>query len=264
MADLLLIGCGKMGGALLKGWLDSGAVEHPLVVEPTALTLPPGARRAASLLDLPDPLPSTIVLAVKPQLLGQVLPPLRARLPDDALVISIAAGKTIAYLAEGLGPRAHIVRTMPNTPAAIGRGITVCCAGPRVTAAQRATADRLMAAAGEVAWIEDEALMHPVTAVSGSGPAYVFLLIETLAQAGVAAGLPPELSARLARATVAGSGALADASADDAAKLRTDVTSPGGTTAAALAVLMGADGLADLMTRAIAAATARSEELAKG
>jgi pyrroline-5-carboxylate reductase len=208
-------------------------------------------------------LPNTILLAVKPQMLDQALAPLAARLPKDALVISIAAGKTLAYFAERLGPGTAIIRTMPNTPAAIGRGITVCCAGPGVTADQRDLADRLMKAAGDVAWIEDEALMHAVTAVSGSGPAYVFHLIEALEAAAVAAGLPPDLAARLARATVTGAGELARQSADTPAKLRTDVTSPGGTTAAALAVLMADPGLTALMTRAVAAATARSEELSR-
>jgi pyrroline-5-carboxylate reductase len=153
---------------------------------------------------------------------------------------------------------------MPNTPAAIGRGITVCCAGPGVSAAERAVADRLMKAVGEVAWIENEALMHAVTAVSGSGPAYVFHLIEALRDAAVATGLPPDLAATLARVTVTGAGELAHRSPDTPEKLRVDVTSPGGTTAAALAVLMGETGLTELMTRAVAAATARSEEVAKG
>jgi pyrroline-5-carboxylate reductase len=187
---------------------------------------------------------------------------LAPRLPDGALVISIAAGKTIAWLAERLGPAARVVRTMPNTPAAIGRGITVCCAGPGVDDRGRALTDRLMQAVGEVAWIDDEALMHAVTAVSGSGPAYVFLLIEALTGAAAAAGLPADLAARLARATVAGSGELARLSADSPARLRADVTSPGGTTQAALAVLMADGGLARLMEDAVAAAAARSRELA--
>jgi pyrroline-5-carboxylate reductase len=179
-------------------------------------------------------------------------------------VISIAAGKTLSYFADRLGSEVAVIRTMPNTPAAIGRGITVCCAGAAVSAAQRATADALLCSVGQVAWTADETLMHAVTAVSGSGPAYVFLLIEALQAAAVAAGLPADLAARLARDTVTGSGELARQSSDDPAKLRADVTSPGGTTAAALAVLMAEDGLPDLMKRAVAAATARSEEMAKG
>jgi pyrroline-5-carboxylate reductase len=263
MTDVLLIGCGRMGGSLLKGWRESGAVDHAIVVDPALPSLP-GVTVVASLSAVAGPLPNIILLAVKPQMLDQVMPGLAERLPDGALIISIAAGKPIAYFASRLGKPAAIIRTMPNTPAAIGRGITVCCAGPGVTTADRDIADRLMKAVGEVAWIEDESLMHAVTAVSGSGPAYVFHLIEALRDAAEAAGLPPDLAAKLARATVTGAGELAYQSSDEPAKLRIDVTSPGGTTAAALAVLMGNEGLTALMTRAVAAATARSEELAKG
>lgn len=263
MTDVLLIGCGRMGGALLKGWRESGVVKSAIVVDP-ALPVLDGVPVVGSLAEVPDPLPTTILLAVKPQMLDQVMPGLAERLPDGALVVSIAAGKPIAYFASRLGKPAAIVRTMPNTPAAIGRGITVCCAGPGVSAAERDVADRLMKAVGEVAWTPDEALMHAVTAVSGSGPAYVFHLIEALRDAAIAAGLPPDLAAKLARATVTGAGELAHQSPDTPEKLRVDVTSPGGTTAAALAVLMEEKGLAELMTRAVAAATARSEELAKG
>jgi pyrroline-5-carboxylate reductase len=263
MADVLLIGCGRMGGSLLKGWRESAAVDSAIVVDP-ALPALPGVTVVPALSDVAGPLPRIILLAVKPQMLDQVMPGLAERLPDGALIISIAAGKPIAYFASRLGKPAAIVRTMPNTPAAIGRGITVCCAGPGVTAAERDVTDRLMKAVGEVAWIDDESLMHAVTAVSGSGPAYVFHLIEALRDAAVAAGLPPELAAKLARATVTGAGELAHQSSDEPSKLRIDVTSPGGTTAAALTVLMGEKGLTDLMTRAVAAATARSEELAKG
>jgi pyrroline-5-carboxylate reductase len=262
--QVLLIGCGRMGAALLKGWLASGAVENPIVVEPMPSSLPAGVKAVPLLTDVAGLLPDTILLAVKPQMLDEVLPALKTRLPKGALVISIAAGKTLSYFNDRLGPNVKIVRTMPNTPAAIGRGITVCCAGAGVTAAQRAEADGLMRAVGEVEWVEDESFMHAVTALSGSGPAYVFLLIQALSEAGIAAGLPADLSACLAKATVAGSGALAVSSSDDPAKLRADVTSPGGTTAAALAVLMGEGGLPDIMTRAVAAATARSKELAKG
>jgi pyrroline-5-carboxylate reductase len=175
--------------------------------------------------------------------------------------VSIVAGKTIAGIARGLGPAA-VVRTMPNTPAAIGRGITVACANERVTAEQRRLCERLLAAAGESAWVEDEALLDAVTAVSGSGPAYVFLLIEALAAAAEAAGLPSALALRLARATVAGSGELARLAGESPAQLREAVTSPGGTTRAALDVLMARDGLVPLIERAVAAAAARSRELA--
>lgn len=263
MTDVLLIGCGRMGSALLKGWREAKAVGKAVVVDP-ALPTPPGVTGVSSLAEISGDLPKTILLAVKPQMLDQVMPALADRLPDGALIISIAAGKPIAYFADRLGKPAAIVRTMPNTPASIGRGITVCCAGPGVSAAEKATADRLMKAVGEVAWIDDETLMHAVTAVSGSGPAYVFHLIEALQAAAETAGLPADLAAKLARETVTGAGELARQSSDQPAKLRADVTSPGGTTAAALAVLMGEDGLTELMTRAVAAATARSEELATG
>jgi pyrroline-5-carboxylate reductase len=253
-----------MGGALAAGWLKSGLVDAPVAVDPAPRDMPAGVSVVADLGGIPDPLPDTILLAVKPQMMDAVLPGLQARLPFAALVISIAAGKTLSYLKDRLGSGVGIVRTMPNTPAAIGRGFTVCCAGPNVTADQRSRTEALMKAVGQVAWVDDESLMHAVTAVSGSGPAYVFLLIETLAEAGVAAGLPRDLAEELARATVAGSGALADQSSDAPAKLRADVTSPGGTTAAALAILMGTPGLGDLMKRAVAAATERSRELAKG
>jgi pyrroline-5-carboxylate reductase len=264
MTEVLLIGCGKMGGALLRGWLDAGAVTDAIVVDPNAQSVPAGVTLVKSLDDIAGPLPDTILIAVKPQMLDAVTPELRARLPDGALVISIAAGKTLDYFADRLGASVAVVRTMPNTPAAIGRGITVCCAGPHVTDAGRALTGSLMAAVGDVTWIEDESLMHAVTAVSGSGPAYVFLLIEALTDAAKTAGLPPDLAAQLARATVTGAGELARLSPDDPAKLRADVTSPGGTTAAALSVLMGENGLTGLMTRAVVAATARSQELSKG
>ncbi len=204
---------------------------------------------------------AAIVLAVKPQVAPQAIPPLAPLVSPATLVVSIMAGRTLKFLADALPKPCAIVRAMPNTPAAIGRGITV--AVPLHTNdAQRSLADRLLSATGAVEWTDDEALMDAVTAVSGSGPAYVFLLAEALTQAGIAAGLPPELAAKLARETVAGSGELLHRSALDAAVLRENVTSPGGTTAAALAVLMGQGGLAELMERAVAAATARSRELA--
>ena len=209
-----------------------------------------------------DYVPDVVVFAVKPQALDDVAPAYRRFADAGAVSLSIAAGKTIAAYACHLGPDAAIVRAMPNTPAAVRRGISVACASMRVTAAQRAACQKLLEAVGEVAWVEDEALMDPVTAVSGSGPAYVFLLIEALAQAGAAAGLPVALAERLARATVTGSGELARLSDEPAAILRRNVTSPGGTTEAALQVLMAPDGLADLMERAVVAATQRSRALA--
>jgi pyrroline-5-carboxylate reductase len=252
-----------MGGALLAGWKRRRIAQLLAVVEPQSVQLPAGVKRYATPGALPRRFaPVAVVLAVKPQSLPEALPDYRRFADGGTLFLSIAAGKTLRFFARGLGAEAAVVRAMPNTPAAIGRGIAVACANRRVTPAQRALATKLLGAVGEVAWVEDEALLDPVTAVSGSGPAYVFLLIECLADAGIAAGLPADLAMRLARATVAGSGELARLSDEDAAQLRRNVTSPGGTTEAALQVLMAADGMAGLMRRAIAAATARSRELA--
>lgn len=261
---LLLVGCGKMGGALLAGWCERRIARRFLVVEPTAAPLSAGAEvmRVASPDELPADLdPAAVVFAVKPQAFDAVIPAYR-RFAGRTVFLSIAAGKTLAALARGLGASAPAVRAMPNTPAAIGRGIAVACANGAVDAAARALCDRLLAAVGEVAWVEEEALLDPVTAVSGSGPAYVFLLIEALAAAGAEAGLPAALAMRLARATVAGAGELARLSDIPAATLRENVTSPGGTTRAALDVLMAPDGLAPLLARAVAAATRRSRALA--
>jgi pyrroline-5-carboxylate reductase len=263
---LVLVGCGKMGSALLRGWSTARVASRYLVVEPEGAAL--GHRASASLTwyrtpeELPDdPAPEAVVFAVKPQVMDAVLPGYRRWSMPHTLFVSIVAGKTIAGMSHHLGPAA-LVRTMPNTPAAIGRGITVACANQRVTVQQRRLCDRLLAAVGDSAWVEDEALLDAVTAVSGSGPAYVFLLIEAMAEAGEASGLPPDLALRLARETVAGSGELARLSDEGPAQLRENVTSPGGTTRAALDVLMAKDGLVPLVKRAVAAAAARSRELA--
>jgi len=262
---LVLVGAGKMGGALLEGWLRLGLnPKNVAVLEPQpAAELAALAQRGLKLNPDPKTLSdaTAVVIAIKPQVAAQAVPALAPLMSPSTVVISIMAGRTLQFLAAALKRPCALIRAMPNTPAAIGRGITV--AVPRdATAAQRALADRLLAATGAVEWVDDEALMDAVTAVSGSGPAYVFLLAEALAKAGVAAGLPAPLAAKLARETVAGSGELLHRSPLDAAVLRENVTSPGGTTAAALAVLMGENGLNAQMTRAIAAATARSRELA--
>ena len=263
---LVLVGCGKMGTAMLRGWLTGGSISRFHVVEPEGVPsgLPPAPEvewhTAAD--TLPHELaPDAVVFAVKPQIIDGILPPYRRWVRPQTLFVSIVAGKTLAGLGRHLGPAA-LVRTMPNTPAAIGRGITVACANQLVTQQQRQLCDRLLAAIGESAWVEDEGLIDAVTAVSGSGPAYVFLLIEAMAQAGEAQGLPPALALQLARSTVAGSGELARVSAERPATLRENVTSSGGTTRAALDVLMGPDGLEPLVARAVAAATARSRALA--
>ena len=204
---------------------------------------------------------AAIVIAVKPQTAAEAIPATVPLVAASTVVVSIMAGRTLRFVADALGKPAAIVRAMPNLPASIGRGITVAVAR-NADLAQRAVADRLLAATGAVEWIDDEALLDAVTAVSGSGPAYVFLLAEALAQAGAAAGLPPPLAQKLARETVTGAGELLHRSPLEAAALRQAVTSPGGTTAAALAILMGDNGLTSLMSKAIAAATARSRELA--
>ncbi len=262
---IVLAGAGKMGGALLTGWLNAGlSADRVAAIEPQpsaeinalskqGLRLNPAA---GTLRDV-----AALVLAVKPQIFGQAAPQLKPLVSADTLVVSIMAGTTIAKIAAACG--GAVVRAMPNTPAAIGHGITVAVPASNVTRRQRDIADALLRATGTVEWVGDEALLDPVTAVSGSGPAYVFLLVEELARAGVAAGLPEGLAAKLARETVAGSGALLQHSNIEVATLRQNVTSPGGTTAAALEILMGKDGLSGLMTRAIAAATRRSKELAK-
>jgi pyrroline-5-carboxylate reductase len=259
-----LVGAGKMGGALLEGWIGLGIDPARIVVMEPQPTVSIEALSARGLRINPDPAsicPDAIVIAVKPQIAPEIMPNLASMMLASTIVVSIMAGRTIAFLADAL-PHAAIVRAMPNTPAAIGRGITVAVPNSRVSPAQRQLADALLTAAGAVEWIDDEALMDAVTAVSGSGPAYVFLLTESLARAGEKAGLPAELAARLARATVAGSGELLHRSPTEAAILRQNVTSPGGTTAAALDVLMAPDGLDPLMERAVAAATRRGRELA--
>jgi pyrroline-5-carboxylate reductase len=263
--NIVLAGAGKMGGALLTGWLSQGLDGcNVAVIEPHPVT-EISALSARGVRFNPKPKDigavAALVVAVKPQMFREAAVQLKSFVGPATLLVSIMAGTTIASLAEACG--GAVVRAMPNTPAAIGRGITVAVAADTVSAAQRAMADALLRATGAVEWVEDEGLIDAVTAVSGSGPAYVFLLAEELARAGVEAGLPPELATKLARATVAGSGELLHRSELDASTLRQNVTSPGGTTAAALEVLMAVDGFGPLMTRAVAAATKRSKELAK-
>ena len=263
--SLLLVGAGKMGGAMLQGWVALGLDPLRVTVlepQPAEELVALAARRLRLNPPRPAPeAPDVIVLAVKPRTAPEVAPILTPMIGPSTLVVSIMAGRTLAFL-EGALPSKAIVRAMPNTPAAIGRGITVAVANAGVGADQRALAHRLLAATGAVEWVSDEGLLDAVTAVSGSGPAYVFLLAENLARAGVAAGLPEALAARLAQTTVAGSGELLHRSGLDPATLRQNVTSPGGTTAAALAVLMADDGLYPLLERAVAAATRRGRELA--
>ena len=262
---IVLVGAGKMGGGLLEGWLRGGldpnrvAILEPNPAPQIAALGARGVRLNPSIASLGHA--AALVIAVKPQVAPQVVPTLAPLVGASTIVVSIMAGRTLSSLAGALPRDAAVARAMPNLPAAIGRGISVAVA-QRTSTAQRALAQKLLAAAGPVEWVEDESLLDAVTAVSGSGPAYVFLLAEALAQAGVAAGLPAPLAAKLARETVAGAGELLHRSTLEAATLRENVTSPDGTTAAALEVLGGKDGMAMLMTKAVAAAAKRSRELA--
>jgi pyrroline-5-carboxylate reductase len=265
---LVLVGAGKMGGAMLEGWMKAGADPAKIaVIDPHA-----GADIQALLsrhgISFNPPLSSVtdaevMLVAVKPQILDEVLPGLKSLMACKPLVLSVVAGKTIAAFAGHLGSAASIIRTIPNTPAAVGRGITAMAANPHVSPAQMELAEKLLSTIGEVVTVDREELIDSVTAVSGSGPAYVFLMTECLAQAGEELGLPPALAVQLARATVAGSGELMRVTGADAASLRKNVTSPNGTTFAALQVLMAEDGLQRLVTRAVRAACDRSRELAK-
>ena len=267
-SNLLLVGCGKMGGAMLRGWLARGMRPgNAVAVEPQAEAL--GDLAGSGIVHVAQPAaiaknfsPGVLVLAVKPQFMDEAINHYAHFIRPEVLVLSIAAGKTIAYFRQHLGAKAAIVRAMPNTPAAIGRGISVAVADVAASTAQRDLAETLLAACGEVAWVENEDLINPVTALSGGGPAYVFLLMEAMAEAGRRAGLPADLATRLARVTVSGAGELARLSGETAAQLRQAVTSPKGTTLEALKILMADDGIQPLFDRAIAAATRRSRELA--
>jgi pyrroline-5-carboxylate reductase len=262
--NIILVGAGKMGGALLEGWIGLGVDPAGVTViepQPSPQIAALAARGLRLNPDAPSVAADAVVIAVKPQTAPEALAEIGGLVAPGAVVISIMAGRTLGFLAEALPAGTAIVRDMPNTPAAIGRGITVAVPNAQVTPAQCDLAHRLLAATGAVEWIADEGLMDAVTAVSGSGPAYVFLLAESLARAGEKAGLPADLAASLARATVSGAGELLHRSTLDAATLRHNVTSPGGTTAAALDVLMAPDGLDPVMERAVAAATRRGREL---
>jgi pyrroline-5-carboxylate reductase len=266
---LLLAGAGNMGFALLSGWLDRGLDPGRVIVQDPA---PParikqtldahGIQVSAEVRALPEP-PAVILVAVKPQVMDEVFPQLGKLAGKNTVVLSVAAGRPIKGFEAHLAPGTAVVRAMPNTPASVGRGITVAVGNPNMTSEQRNACDQLLRAVGEVAWVDDEGLMDAVTAVSGSGPAYVFYLAECMAKAGVEAGLSPDLAKELACWTVAGAGELLHRSDLDPATLRQNVTSPNGTTFAALQVLMGQDGLAGLMSKAVAAAARRSRELAQ-
>jgi pyrroline-5-carboxylate reductase len=264
MGKLLLVGCGKMGGAMLDGWLARGlAASDVIVAEPAEALRPkkPGLKGVAASNDVAET-PEIVVLAVKPQSMDAVLPDLKRFADKGSVFLSIAAGKTLKYFAGHLGAGAKVVRAMPNTPAAVRQGITVSTASKGVSEAEKKRCHELLEAVGQSLWVDDEGLIDHVTALSGSGPAYVFLLVEAMAAAGAKLGLTPEMAMQLARATVTGSGELLRQSSEPAAQLRVNVTSPGGTTAEALKVLMAGDGIQPVFDRALAAASQRSKELA--
>ncbi len=260
---LVLLGCGKMGSAMLEGWLKRGLPQGSVWVldpNPSDWLLAQGVQVNAAL----PASPAIVLIAVKPQMMGAALPQMAAMGGGATLFLTVAAGTQIATYEAVLGARTPLVRAMPNTPAAIGRGITAICGNRHVVSAHLDLAEDLLSAVGQVVRLDGEHQMDAVTAVSGSGPAYVFHLIETLAAAGVAEGLSADMALRLAKATVAGAGALAEAAAESPAQLRINVTSPGGTTAAALAVLMDEGrGFPALLKEAVHAAAERGRELGK-
>jgi len=263
---IALLGAGNMGGAMLAGWLKSGiAGSSILILDPkasdamAAFAAEHGVEIAAT---PPAGMTAEIIfLAVKPQLMDVALPPVKSLVGPDTVIVSIAAGKTLSFIEGHLGAGAY-VRAMPNTPAMVGRGVTGAFANPSVTAIQKAQVHDLLKVSGPVEWVSSEADIDAVTALSGSGPAYVFYLVECMAEAGRKLGLPADLAMRLARETVSGAGELLHQSPEDASRLRINVTSPGGTTAAALSVLMADDGMQPLFDAAIAAARKRAQELA--
>lgn len=259
---LVLLGCGKMGGAMLEGWLADGLAPTSVwVIDPNPSDWLKGTGVRINADDLPQA-PGIVLIAVKPQMMGEALPSLKAMGGGPTLFVSVAAGTSIATFEDALGAGSPIIRAMPNTPAAVGRGITSIIGNAQASAAHLDLAEALLSAVGQVVRLESEEQMDAVTGVSGSGPAYVFHMIECMAKAGEAEGLSPELAMQLAQATVAGAGALAEAADEPPNQLRVNVTSPNGTTQAGLAVLMDeANGLPPLMRRTVGAAANRSREL---
>ncbi len=257
-----------MGGAIARGLIAAGLGPQLILIDPAlkqtdARTYRKAGATTGTGADLTTGTnPEAIVLAVKPQMMAQTAPAY-ADAARNALVISIAAGTQIESLSLWLGAPKAIVRAMPNLPASIGKGITAAYATPTTTAAQRKLAERLLKAVGDLVWLDGEELLNAVTAVSGSGPAYVFLLAEAMAAAAERIGLPPAIAATLARKTIEGAGALLASNTTAPADLRRSVTSPGGTTEAALKVLMSDARFEELLAEAIAAANARGFELAK-
>jgi len=264
---LLLVGCGKMGTALLRGWLNAGLDATQFYVQepnPDAALSALGVHLNVETAALEAAKPGVIILAVKPQLAVEVLPPIALLAAPETLVVSLMAGVSINTMSDLLGGEAAFVRTMPNTPAAMGVGMTALYASSGTQDAQKETAQALLAAVGQTVWLDNEKSIDAVTAISGSGPAYVFHMVEALAAAAVNLGLPQDMAGQLAAQTVIGSAAMLRDEVADPRQLRVNVTSPGGTTEAALDVLMGdMGGMVDLMRRATQAAAARAGELAK-
>ena len=264
---LLLVGCGKMGSALLQGWLNAGLEAAQFFVQepnPDAALADLGVHLNVDTGALQEAAPSVIILAIKPQLAVDVLPSIALLAAPETLVISLMAGVSINTMSDLLGGEASFVRTMPNTPAAIGAGMTALYASSGTQEDQKAAAEALLAAVGQTVWLDTEKALDAVTAISGSGPAYLFHMVEALAAAGVNLGLPQDMAAQLAMQTIIGSASMLREDEADPRQLRVNVTSPGGTTEAALDVLMGdSGGLVDLMRRATQAAAARAGELAK-
>jgi pyrroline-5-carboxylate reductase len=265
VSPLVLVGAGNMGGAMLNGWLDAGTDPAAILVIDPKPSEAMAARLASAGVRCESAAPEgmsagILMLAVKPQIMDGVIEGLTGLVGPETVSLSVAAGKTLAYFEERLG--GAVVRSIPNTPAMVGRGITGAVANAAVSAEAKAEIEKLLSVCGPVEWVEDEALIDAITAVSGSGPAYVFYLAECMAEAGRKCGLPADLAMRLARATVTGAGELMHQSTDGAATLRQNVTSPNGTTAAALSVLMAEDGIQPLFDKALRAAADRSRELA--
>lgn len=265
-SGLVLLGCGKMGSAMLQGWLDRGlAPDAAWVIDPHPSGWLTGLTSQGVHLNGGMPAaPAVVLIAVKPQMMGTALRQVAAFGGSQTVILTVAAGTTIASYESVFGANTRIVRAMPNTPAAVGRGITAIVGNAATGPADLDLAEGLLSAVGQVVRLTAEDQMDAVTAVSGSGPAYVFHLIEALAAAGVAEGLPADLAMQLARATVTGAGELAHRAPESAEQLRINVTSPGGTTAAALSVLMEAEsGFPALLRRAVKAAADRGRELGK-
>lgn len=265
-SSILLVGCGKMGQALLSGWLQKKITQHVAIIDPSFEEIEPFVGQ----IDIYRPTeklpesyrPDVIILAVKPQMMADILSNYAYLKEQNIPFISIAAGLGLAWFEERLSAQTPVIRVMPNTPSAISKGMSVLCAGACVTDAQKHMAETLMKPSGAVAWIEDEAKMDAVTVISGSGPAYFFYLVEALADIGEELGLSPELAQLLAKQTLVGAGALAEASSESCAQLRQNVTSKGGVTAEALAVMMAQEtGLRPTLLEALKAGMKRSEEL---